>query len=681
MHASKPTACALAVLSACLSLAASGVTRAEERAGTPASEKPGVDEIVVTATRLDQRLDEVSRSLAMVQRDEIDRIQPQSVAQALGYQANIAVVGGPRPQNQSVNIRGLSGSQVLQTIDGARQNFDSGHRPGYFLDPELLQSVEALRGPASSLWGSGAIGGVVAQRTIDPERLLRDGNSIGGFVKTGFNANNDQNTSTVALAGRGDDIGWLASGYHRDGDDVELGNGERLTGSATSSHGLMGKLDWRLDEQQNLSLVWRRAETEGTVPSNAGAEINDTSNFLIRRDQVTENGNLSYRLDTASPLVDFQALAYYNKVDFGEQRVRDGRSDRTELEVLGLNVSNVSEWDRLTLAYGIDTYREDFSSDRGGSNRPQPPRAETTVWSSYAKAIVPVSETWRLEMALRYDDFTTENANIGEERSDSATSPSAALVWEAADWATLTLRHDRAFRAPSAEELYTSGTHFCIFPGFCNRFEPNPELDPERAANTELHARFEFLDTGGADRIGVEASLFENRIDDFIEQIVVGPSFFPVMDPGTTNWVNVDEATLRGFEVTASYETGPLAARLAYGLTHGEDDATGADLTNVPADTLTGDLSYRFAAQRLLTGLRVVHAADQDRTDYPENTAGIVYDGYTVTDLYASWLPRLVDGLRLDLSVNNLGDKFYRRAWEQLPQTGREIILSARYSF
>jgi len=61
--------------------------------------------------------------------------------------------------------------------------------------------------------------------------------------------------------------------------------------------------------------------------------------------------------------------------------------------------------------------------------------------------------------------------------------------------------------------------------------------------------------------------------------------------------------------------------------------------------------------------------------------AGEAFDSYSTADLYANWSPRAFPALRLDLNINNLGDEFYQRAWDQLPQAGREVILSAVYSF
>ena len=170
-------------------------------------------------------------------------------------------------------------------------------------------------------------------------------------------------------------------------------------------------------------------------------------------------------------------------------------------------------------------------------------------------------------------------------------------------------------------------------------------------------------------------------MDNFIEQIVVGPFFFPVMDGGYTTWVNVDEATLNGGEISASYVRGGLSLTTSYGLVRGEDDKTNEDITNIPADTLKLDLAYNFSALNLMTGVRYTYADNQNRTNYEENTSDTTYDSYGVTDLYASWSPASMSNLRFDLNVNNLEDKHYRRAWEELYEAGREVIVSARYQF
>lgn len=637
--------------------------------------------VMVSATRVETDIDDVARPIAVVEKKEIETMQAKSVAEVLRYQPNVTIAGGPRSGQQSVNIRGLSDEKVLQVIDGVRQGFDSGHRPDYFLDPELLKKVEVIKGPVSSLWGSGAIGGVVSQTTIDAGDILKPDQNIGGFVKTGYNNNNDQMTSSTALGGRTDSLDWLLSGYYRDSNDIELGNGDDLENSASRDYGFLAKGDWQINDEQSAGLNYRSAEVNGAVPSN-GAAASDSSNFVINRKQETSTITLDYKIDTASPLINAQTSIYWNSIEMGESRVSDNRTDNTDLDVYGLQLTNQSDFNGVTLLYGMDAYREEFDAKRSGADRPVPPKADTTVWGAFAQAHIPLGKAWAIELGARYDDFQTKSDNLNIKKTDSELSPSAALIWQTTEWLKMTLRHDRAFRAPSSEELYTSGTHFCIGGPFgCNDFISNPDLDPEKAANTELLAKMNFNNLLGDDRLQIDASVFENKVDDFIEQVVTSPTvtfgpFGPVFDAGSTTWRNVDEAKIKGYEVAADYRMQELQLRLSYGQVRGEDDKTHQDLSNIPADTFSSDLSYAFMNKQLIAGVRVSHASNQSRT--PDTR---LYDSYTIGDLYATWQPQSLEGIKVGLTINNVSDKHYRRAFEELHEAGREVLVSMRYSF
>jgi len=672
------------ILGTVLSVFIAGPVQADNAASEPVP-SVSLGKVLVSATRVESEVDDVARPVAIVEREAIESIQPQSVGQALRYEPNVTISGGPRSDSQGVNIRGLEGSKVLQTVDGARQSFESGHRPSYFLDPELLKNVEVIKGPASILWGSGALGGVVAQNTVDASDLLSPAQEMGGFVKAGFNANNDQQRYVSALAGRGDTTDWLLSAYHRDQNEAALGNGENLQDSARRDNGAMAKASWQLTEDQSLKVIYRQSEENGHVPSNGAANVNGASVFLIDRQTETQNAVLGYDLDTSSDWINARISTYWNHVEMQESRVSDGRGDGTELEEQGLSFQNRSQLSQLSqlsllhgvsFFFGLDAYTQDFKATRGGNDRPAPPNAETQVWGAYLSARLPVSQGLELELGARHDSFETEAKNLNSKQDDSDLSPSIALIWQASDRLALTLRHDRAFRAPSAEELYTTGTHFCFYPGFCNTFQSNPDLKPEKAANTELMARVEFEPNASGGQLFLEASLFENRVDDFIEQTVTDPSFGPIMDPGITTWDNVEDATLRGIELSTHYIEDDFTLMLAYGQTRGKDDQSGDFLNGIPADKATADASYHWLDTRLTTGVRLSQVAAQRRT-----SNGETYDGYTLADVYASWSPASLEILTLDLTVNNLTDRYYRQAWQELYSPGREIILATKFSF
>ena len=170
--------------------------------------------VVVTAPRQAEALDKVKKPVAVVARRDLDARQPDSVVESLKYESNVEVTGGSRPGAQAPVIRGLSGNRILQVVDGVRQNTNSGHRGTYFVDPELVKQVEVVKGPSSSLWGSGALGGVVAMQTLNAQDLLRDGQSVGGYLRQGYHTGDDKTLTSGAVYGQQGNHDWLLNGYY-----------------------------------------------------------------------------------------------------------------------------------------------------------------------------------------------------------------------------------------------------------------------------------------------------------------------------------------------------------------------------------------------------------------------------------------------------------------------------------
>ncbi|GAB4297901.1 MAG: TonB-dependent hemoglobin/transferrin/lactoferrin family receptor [Methylophaga sp.] len=638
-----------------------------------------IETIEITATR--SSADTVqTRHVELVNEDQLDQQQAVSVPQTVSYLPNVTLNGGPRADLQNVNIRGLDDNRVLQLIDGVRQNFFSGHRPTYFLDPALLKDVEVVKGPVSSLWGSGALGGVVSSNTIHAADLLAPGESLAGFIKQGYHSNNDKWLTTTAVAGRYGDIDLLVSGFYRDSNDIEVGNGDNLTDSAVRDRGMMAKMDWFIDDAQTATFNFRRSRIEGSVPSNGAAVPNASSNFLIDRENITSHASLDYQFNPDSDLINSQLQLYWNETEMDESRLSDGRSDDTRIRTLGLNLNNRSQFGQWHVMYGVDGYQDKLDTARGGADRPVPPEATSDVWGAFVNVQWPLNAAWLVELGGRYDYFATEADNLNEDRSDNAFSPSAALSWLATPDLRFTVRYDEAFRAPMAEELYTSGSHFCIFPGFCNTFQPNANLKPEEAQNIELLVDYQRRDVfHDKDKVTLQASAFHNNVDNFIEQVVTDPNFI-LFDPGMTFYRNVNEAELVGFELALNYQWQDWEALVSYGQTRGQDKKTGVALYSVPADKWVLDLNKVWLSDSLKTGLTLTRVEAQSHLPNEINDS-VDYNHYTLVDLYASWTPRDFDDLSIDLTVNNLTDQKYLVAFEQLYMPGKDIRLSVKYDF
>ncbi|WP_422452056.1 TonB-dependent hemoglobin/transferrin/lactoferrin family receptor [Endozoicomonas sp. ALC066] len=663
---------------------------------TPQTNATLLNQVTVTATRSEKDITDVAQTIEVVDQYQIQQEQPESVAQAVQSLPNVSVSGGPRTSSQNINIRGLEGTRVLQITDGARQNFSNGHRGSYFTDPELLKSIEVVKGPSSNLWGSGAIGGVVVQNTKTAEEMLEPGETLGGYVSQGFHSNNNESRTSGSLYGVNDNFDWLLNGYYNDGGNYETGtsgegNGDEVENSGSREQGGMAKLGWQLNDDSRLEFKAQQAQTNAKVPSNPATAV-DTDSPLIIQESTNTNLSAAYLFNPDSVLVDSKFQLFYTDTEFDEYRIEDEQTDNTRYKTLGAAFTNVSKLTHLDLTYGLDAYkntietvRDDFGNE---GNRPENLDGESTTAGAFVQADVPLAEAWTLHTGVRYDRFEAKDnrsdSDIEEKKqSDDAISPSVALIWDTTDWLTLTASYNEAFRAPSMEEMFSTGTHFFIpipLPwdpdnGIRNSFVPNPDLKPEEAANKEISARMNFANLLGEDELTITANIFQNDVDNFINQIV---------DSNTTTWMNVDEAQLKGFELAGHYHYQDIQFGLSYGQTRGEDKKTGEYLDYIPADKVVADVSYRMLQGDLKIGSRYTHVRAQEniRDDYDFD--GIdSYSSYDTVDLYASYEPTTgaLKGIKTDLTVNNLMNEYYISAWETLYEPGRNIKLNVRYMF
>lgn len=683
----KPLAVAITLACSLSSFAALAATASASSDATDT-----FDEVLVSATRVSEKSSDSSRSVAVVDEAQLASQQPQSVPAALKHEANIEADNGPRASAQGVSIRGLSGQRVVQTIDGARQNTSAGHRGTYLLDPELVQGIEVLKGPASSLWGSGAIGGVVAQRTKSASDLLEEGQQLGGYARAGYADNGQQLSTSGALYGQGGDAQWLVNGNYSDGDNIELGNGQELTNSASRSQGGLAKVDWQLTAAQQLTFSGRSRTIDELVPSNPAANVS-SSVPLVRRNTTDNNLTLGHRWAPAgSSWLDADSTLYWNQTRYDEERVVRGQQDQTDFDTLGFSLVNRSTVAGSLLTYGVDGYRDEVQTVRDDSGqegqRPDNLDGEANTYGSFLQARLPLGASVALEPALRYDHFSNKSHNLAASSSDSAWSPSLGASWQTRPWLTLSARYDEAFRAPSVEEMYSSGSHYCIPPipgmlpgGMCNTFVPNAELQAEKAANKGLKADLRFAQLAGDDELAVTLDLFRNDVDQFIEQQVYDPLMGIPGFEQHTRWVNVDKARLTGFELDSRYRINATRVGLALGKTKGEDRSDGGALYGIPATKAVFDLSQGLWQEDLTLGTRVTYVASQDQV--PADNAVAEYDSYALWDLYLSWQPAMgsLSGLRVDLAVDNLTDRYYRQAWQTLYEQGRNARLGLRYSF
>jgi len=688
---------------------ASGTASAQSATSAPTAE-PGapqngiaLDEISVTATRSPGPAFSYPGMVTVIDRDQIDRDDPSATGDLFRTTPGVFFEGGPRRTGQVPSIRGFEGENVQIRIDGTRQNFVSGHDGRFFLDPEMIGGAEALRGPASSLYGSGAIGGVLSFRTLEAGDLLAPGETVGGRVKVGYQGVNDEFLTSLSAAGRpSKDTEVVGAVTRRASGDIKLGSGQDLDSEDDILSGL-AKGTVRFGDGVELTLSYLGFKNDAVEPDN-GQDGNTASATTPLIDKTIRNDTVSARVTwvpSFAEWVDLDARLYYAETSNEEDDPTDGSTSKQTVESVGFDVSNrtrvaVAEGARLTLVYGVDGNRDtQAGTDTASSDGTQDgvPDAEATLFGAYVQGEFEIASvlpgTLRVIPGVRFDYF--ENEADGENGNEAdAVSPKLGVSYEPVPGLIGFASAGRAFRAPSFNELYLDGTHFAIPLGggvtAVNSFVPNPDLEPETADTVEFGAGYQARDLiGRGDSFRVKGSYYYSRVDNLIDIQVntSGPTtgcFVPSAgscNAGTTTSINREEAELSGVEIEAGYDHPRFYVKAGFNSIDGEDTDTGEKLGILKADTITTDVGVKLREIDSVVGVQGEFAGRFDKVDDAEDERG----GYSVFDVYLQWAPRqpMLQGVVVNLGVDNVFDRDYERVHADVSEPGRNYKVSLGY--
>lgn len=689
-----------------------------------------LDSINVIATRDPSRFAYTPEKQS---KDSLLSKQATSVAAALEDIPNVDVRGGSRSIAQKPNIRGLSDNRVVQVIDGVRQNFDLAHRGSYFLPMSLIQEIEVIKGPSSSLWGSGALGGVVAMRTPNALDLLKNNDKFGVKIRQGYQTANNLSERDVSVFAANDKFDVLISGFYNNADNLRTGKGNKLNNTAYKQFGGLAKFGWQINDANRVELSHRETRFKQTAPSNNEVE-NELTNEQIT-DQIKEYHNPSnssppktkpstsleefysgvktrlgsvsyltdqqipdqstvfnYYLTPDNPYLNTHIALYNNKTIEKEQRKVSDVKDQTKLTTRGINLRNSSELSHISFVYGVDYMRDKIRTERGTNSndakfRAEPYNANSNTTGVYLIAHIPLfGEKLLVSPSVRYDHYDTSSKTV--KYKDNHLSPATKLTWIVTNWLDFTAKYNEAFRAPSMQERFVSGAHFGARLGGgreeINKFIANPNLRPETAKNKEITANLHFdsLFKQG-DKFKIEATYFRNDVKDFINLKIFNDAKTNTngaLLPKNSQYQNITNARLIGIELQAQYQTERLTLFTNYGSTKGKDKDSGEALSNIAASKIGVGVNYALVKDKFTVGATVTHYAAQRRV--PKDH-GVTYPSYILTDLRATYAPLKGEwkNLRLDFALENLFDRKYQPAFSLMEGTGRNAKISAVYSF
>lgn len=602
------------------------------------SDSRRVEEVIVTTTREAKRLEELSESIGVLSEEELRNIAPSHPAEALNRIAGVHInnLGG---EGHMASIRQpITTAGVYLFLEDGLPSRPTGffnHNGLYEINIPQSSRLEVIKGPASALYGSDAIGGVINVITkaspIDSEVELNIEAGSDGWQRNLFTLGG----GTERLAGRLD-VNTTESDGFRDAADYER---ESFT----------GRLDSRLSNSLNVKLIaaYSTIEQSGT----SGLELADFVNHSEKNDYHDDIGfrevealrvsaEFNYELSD-SQLLSFTPFYRDNQMtmmpswmvtydpnirDYEFQsygallKYRHRLLDDT-LEIIGgadfdSTPSSYLE-EEITVTQIGDTYTD--YARTGDLNYHFD--AEQRSVSPYLHAELQVNDQWRVNVGVRYDRFSVDYDNFlpavpsdfSHRRPDSTsidytnTSPKFGVVYQYAEDHHAYANYRYAFRAPTVGSLFRSGSS-----------RNTTELESVTSVSAELGFRGSFND-----RIQYELALYDMDTEDDIVSII---------NNGSRETVNAGETRHRGIE-------------LGFDIGLSEELQLGASLTRT--DQTYEDFSYVFFNRNCFCNSQM-NFAGNDVARAPE----------TLTNLRLAYTPLWLPGFRAELEWDGVGEYY-----------------------
>lgn len=229
-----------------------------------------LQQLTVSATRSAQDVSQVPSTVSVQTREQLDRQNVNDIKQLVRYEPGVSVGGvGQRSGLNGYNIRGIDGERILTQVDGVSipDSFFYGpyaQTQRNYVDPEIVKRVEILRGPASVLYGSNAIGGAVSYYTLDPDDIIKPGKDVGARLKTGYSSADESWLTSATVAGRQGDFDGLLHLSQRNGHETESYGGHGGTGLARTeanpedvrTTNVLAKLGWNYADDARLGFTY-----------------------------------------------------------------------------------------------------------------------------------------------------------------------------------------------------------------------------------------------------------------------------------------------------------------------------------------------------------------------------------------------------------------------------------------
>ncbi|EMS5356197.1 TonB-dependent receptor [Neisseria gonorrhoeae] len=645
--------------------------------------------------------------------------------------------GGGNGTSQFLTLRGMGQNSVDIKVDNAYSDSQILYHQGRFIvDPALVKVVSVQKGAGSASAGIGATNGAIIAKTVDAQDLLKGLDKNWGVrLNSGF-AGNEGVSYGASVFGKEGNFDGLFSYNRNDEKDYEAGKGFRndnggktVPYSALDKRSYLAKIGTSFGDGDHRIVLSHmkdqhrgiRTVREEFAVSEKNSRITIKRQAPAYRETTQSNTNLAYTGKDLGFVEKLDANAYVlEKKRYSADDKDNGYAgnvkgpNHTRITTRGMNFNFDSRLAEQTLLkYGINyrhqeikpqaflnsqfsipkTEKKDGKDVAKSSEQQTKDRKDETIVHSYKLSNPTKTDTgayieaiheidgFTLTGGLRYDRFKVKTHD-GKTVSSSNLNPSFGVIWQPHEHWSFSASHNYAGRSPRLyDALQTHGKRGII--------SIADGTKAERARNTEIG--FNYNDGTFA----ANGSYFRQTIKDALANPQNRHDSVAVREA-----VNAGYIKNHGYELGASYRTGGLTAKVGVSRskprfydTHPKKLlSANPEFGAQTGRTWTASLAYRFKNPNLEIGWRgryvqkatgsILAAGQKDRDGKLEN---VVRQGFGVNDVFANWKPLGKDTLNVNLSVNNVFDKFYyphsQRWTNTLPGVGRDVRLGVNYKF
>lgn len=659
-----------------------------------------LDKVTVAATRTEQKREDVASTVSVITEEVIENDISSNIRDMIRYEPGVEVGNGTgdaqRFGAKGFNIRGMDENRVKITVDGINQanSFTPSGNPFQrsgrnHVDIDSVKRVEIVKGPASTLYGSDALGGIVAFTTKDPLDYLDSGDGFGGSLKTRYGSSDKSLSETFTLANRTGQLESMILYTHRDSDEQENhDDSENDRGTQDfESDNIMVKLQYQINPDHRVGLTYEDYQSENRTDISSKLSSSSYSDFYYGDDETNrQRASFSHLwqshnslFDTLNWQVDWQESEMNQETHtmYGSvspiYRVKDYNHEE---ELWRLSAQFDKTLGRHHLTYGFEYNDTELTNQQNTLYPTNPssnfldrgvPIVEGTSYGIYLQDQISLMEGRLLVTpGVRYDNFEAEpeiDSNyappsslvtaLTDHDSDKVTFRLGA-VYKITEITSVFAQYSQGFKSPDLIDLYYASERN-YGPGFHYLTVPNPDLDSEESDSYELGLRMK-------GRLGsLEFIAFYNDYQDFIESTTVNSTYNGYTYDQVSQSRNIDSATIWGLEArgalwlddTIGAPTG-TSLQVAIAFADGENDSDDTPLESIAPLKAVFGLNYEAPNETWGATLNWTLVDNKDEDELADRN-NFATPGYGILDLTGRY--HVTKNLTLRAGLYNITDK------------------------